>query len=145
MAVQLISWCSTSTVAFSNEVLRVLRFGRIKPRRRASCGCLNDAAMCDDRTRTQWPLASNGSSSRACQVLQRLRAETARAVPKGARMQISPEQGQLMGLLVEAVGARRAIEVGTFTGYSSIAIAQVRAARQIGRAANPGPAASLLL
>lgn len=66
-----------------------------------------------------------------CQVLQKLRAETVRAVPAGARMQISPEQGQLMALLVEAVGARRAIEVGTFTGYSSIAIAQVRLAHQI--------------
>ena len=66
-----------------------------------------------------------------CQVLRKLRAETVRAMPTGARMQISPEQGQLIGLLVEAIGARRAIEVGTFTGYSSIAIAQVRAARQI--------------
>ena len=47
-------------------------------------------------------------------------------MPTGARMLVSPEQGQLMGLLVEATGARRAIEVGTFTGYSSIAIAQVR-------------------
>jgi len=35
-------------------------------------------------------------------VLQKLRAETVRAVPAGARMQISPEQGQLMALLVEA-------------------------------------------
>jgi len=54
-----------------------------------------------------------------------------RAVPTGARMQISAEQGQLMGLLVEATGAQRAIEVGTFTGYSSIVIAQVRPAHQI--------------
>jgi predicted O-methyltransferase YrrM len=38
-------------------------------------------------------------------------------------MQISPEQGQFMRLLVEMIGARRAIEVGTFTGYSSISVA----------------------
>ena len=40
-----------------------------------------------------------------------------------ARMQIAPEQGQLLGLLVELLGAARAIEVGTFTGYSALWIA----------------------
>jgi caffeoyl-CoA O-methyltransferase len=39
-------------------------------------------------------------------------------------MQISPEQGAFMTLLVQAIGARDAVEVGTFTGYSSIAIAR---------------------
>jgi hypothetical protein len=43
-----------------------------------------------------------------------LRAETSR-LPRGT-MQISPEQGQLMGLLVRLIGARRALEIGTFTG-----------------------------
>jgi caffeoyl-CoA O-methyltransferase len=38
-------------------------------------------------------------------------------------MQISPEQGQLMGLLIQLLGARRTIEVGVFTGYSSISVA----------------------
>lgn len=38
-------------------------------------------------------------------------------------MQISPEQGQLMALLVKLVGARKAIEVGVFTGYSTLAVA----------------------
>jgi predicted O-methyltransferase YrrM len=41
-----------------------------------------------------------------------------------ARMQIAPEQGQLMALLVELLDARRAIEIGTFTGYSALCIAQ---------------------
>jgi caffeoyl-CoA O-methyltransferase len=41
-----------------------------------------------------------------------------------ARMQISPEQGAFMSLLVRAVGARNAVEVGTFTGYSALAIAR---------------------
>lgn len=54
-------------------------------------------------------------------ILQALRAETA-AMP-GAAMQISPEQGQLMRLLVELTGARRAIEVGTYTGYSALCVA----------------------
>jgi caffeoyl-CoA O-methyltransferase len=40
-----------------------------------------------------------------------------------AGMQISPEQGQFMRLLIELLGARRAIEVGTFTGYSAICVA----------------------
>ena len=38
-------------------------------------------------------------------------------------MQISPEQGQLMALLVKTIGARRTIEVGVFTGYSSLSVA----------------------
>ena len=41
-----------------------------------------------------------------------------------ARMQIAPEQGQFMGLLVTLMGARNIVEVGTFTGYSSICMAQ---------------------
>ena len=52
---------------------------------------------------------------------QRLRAETAQ-LPQ-ARMQISPDQGALLALLVRLTGARRALEVGTFTGYSALTIA----------------------
>jgi caffeoyl-CoA O-methyltransferase len=62
-----------------------------------------------------------GVSLREPEVLRALREETA-SHPR-ASMQISPEQGQLMGLLVRAIGARTAIEVGVFTGYSSIAVA----------------------
>jgi predicted O-methyltransferase YrrM len=40
-----------------------------------------------------------------------------------ARMQISPEQGQLMALLIRLIGARRTIEVGVFTGYSALTVA----------------------
>ena len=40
-----------------------------------------------------------------------------------AVMQISPEQGQLMALLVKLIGARRTIEVGVFTGYSALSVA----------------------
>jgi predicted O-methyltransferase YrrM len=40
-----------------------------------------------------------------------------------AGMQIGPEQGQLMALLVKLIGARRAIEIGTFTGYSALTVA----------------------
>ena len=54
-------------------------------------------------------------------VLGKLRDETSR-MPSGG-MQISPEQGQFMALLVELIGARRAIEVGVFTGYSSLRVA----------------------
>src|SRR3546814_3984522 len=39
-------------------------------------------------------------------------------------MQIAPEQGQFMALLVELTGARRCLEIGTFTGYSALAVAQ---------------------
>ena len=54
-------------------------------------------------------------------VLARLREETA-ALPL-AVMQIAPEQGQFMALLVELIGARRTLDVGTFTGYSALAVA----------------------
>lgn len=53
--------------------------------------------------------------------LEALRIETA-SHPQ-VNMQIAPEQGQFMQLLVKAIGARRAIEVGVFTGYSSLAVA----------------------
>ncbi len=53
--------------------------------------------------------------------LAALRAETA-AHPQ-VNMQIAPEQGQFMQLLVRTIGAQRTIEVGVFTGYSSLAVA----------------------
>lgn len=62
-----------------------------------------------------------GASLREPPLLKRLREETA-ALPE-ARMQISPEQGQFMQLLARLMGARRCIEVGVFTGYSSLAVA----------------------
>ena len=42
-----------------------------------------------------------------------------------AGMQISPDQGQFMALLIKLLGARRTIEVGTFTGYSALTVALV--------------------
>jgi predicted O-methyltransferase YrrM len=60
-------------------------------------------------------------SLREPQILQDLRAETARH-PMG-QMQIAPEQGQLMALLVQLMGARRILEIGVFTGYSSLVMA----------------------
>ena len=53
--------------------------------------------------------------------LSALRDETRRHPHAG--MQISPEQGQLMGLLVKLISARRTIEIGVFTGYSALAVA----------------------
>ncbi|MCY1276307.1 putative O-methyltransferase [compost metagenome] len=61
-------------------------------------------------------------SLRESPLLARLRAET-QAMPM-ARWQIAPEQGQFMGLLVKLVGARRILEVGTFTGYSALVMAE---------------------
>lgn len=53
-----------------------------------------------------------------------LAARTRRQYGGLARMQIAPEQGSLLAVLVRLVGATRAVEVGTFTGYSSISIAR---------------------
>jgi predicted O-methyltransferase YrrM len=55
------------------------------------------------------------------EILHRLREET-RDHPQ-ANMQTSAEQGQLMALLVQLLGARRTLEIGVFTGYSSLAVA----------------------
>ncbi|GLZ88400.1 hypothetical protein Pres01_44510 [Metapseudomonas resinovorans] len=60
-------------------------------------------------------------SLRESPLLERLRSETA-SLPM-ARWQIAPEQGQFMALLVKLTGARRILEVGTFTGYSALCMA----------------------
>ena len=60
-------------------------------------------------------------SLREPDVLRALREETAKN-PR-AVMQISPEQGQFMALLAKLIGAKRCIEVGVFTGYSSLSVA----------------------
>ncbi len=54
-------------------------------------------------------------------VLQALRRET--AALENSVMQISADQGQFMALLVRLIGAKKTLEVGTFTGYSSLAVA----------------------
>ena len=60
-------------------------------------------------------------SLREPEVLRQLREETA-SHPYGG-MQIAPEQGQFMALLVDLIGARRVLEIGVFTGYSSTCMA----------------------
>src|SRR4051794_28603149 len=60
-------------------------------------------------------------SLRESPVLRELREETAdhpRAI-----MQITPEQGQFMQLIIQLIGARKTLEIGVFTGYSSLAVA----------------------
>lgn len=54
-------------------------------------------------------------------ILKQLREETAKL--SIARMQISPEQGQFMALLVQLMGAKKTLEIGVFTGYSALAVA----------------------
>jgi predicted O-methyltransferase YrrM len=61
------------------------------------------------------------NSVREPDILTKLRAETAQHPL--ANMQVSPEQGQLMGLLVKLIGAKKCLEVGVFTGYSSLVVA----------------------
>jgi caffeoyl-CoA O-methyltransferase len=57
-------------------------------------------------------------------LLAELADETARRMGGAAMMQISPEQGTFMTILARAIGARHAVELGTFTGYSAICIAR---------------------
>jgi predicted O-methyltransferase YrrM len=60
-------------------------------------------------------------SSRETKLMARLREETAKM--PGAGMQIPPIQGQFLAFLVSLIGARRGIEIGTFTGYSALWVA----------------------
>ncbi len=55
------------------------------------------------------------------EILVKLREETAQH-PQ-ARMQISPEQGRLLSLLVQLINAKKTLEIGTFTGYSALCVA----------------------
>ncbi|MFC7548261.1 O-methyltransferase [Plantactinospora sp. GCM10030261] len=58
------------------------------------------------------------------EVARELYAETRAVLPENAEMQVSPEQAALLGFLTRLVGARTAVEVGTFTGTSALAIAR---------------------
>lgn len=60
-------------------------------------------------------------SLREAEILTQLRQETAQ-MPM-SRMQISPEQGQFMALLIKILGAKKTLDVGVFTGYSSLVVA----------------------
>jgi predicted O-methyltransferase YrrM len=62
------------------------------------------------------------TSVRESDLLARLRQETAK-LPR-AGMQIAPEQGQLLKLLLQLIAARRVLEIGVFTGYSSLCMAE---------------------
>lgn len=64
-----------------------------------------------------------GVSLREDDILRSLREET-RKYPMGYTMQVMPEEGQLLGFLVALTGARSVLEVGTFTGYSTLCMAR---------------------
>lgn len=61
------------------------------------------------------------NSLREPEVLAKLREQTHKM--SMSQMQISPEQGQFMGLLIELIAARKTLEIGVFTGYSTLAVA----------------------
>jgi predicted O-methyltransferase YrrM len=61
-------------------------------------------------------------SLRESEVMARLREETARDSMR--RMQTAPEQGQFMALLVRMIAARKCLEIGVYTGYSALCVAQ---------------------
>jgi caffeoyl-CoA O-methyltransferase len=67
--------------------------------------------------------AVDHGSWRPDEVMRRLRSDTA-ALGDVADMQIGEDQGQMLTMLARLIGARRAVEVGTFTGYSSMCIAR---------------------
>ena len=80
--------------------------------------CLSNRTISIDDRLYDYLLAVSVDES---ELLKQLREETAGI--EFSVMQISPEQGQFMSFLVKLIGAKRALEIGTFTGYSSICIA----------------------
>ena len=50
---------------------------------------------------------------------------------RGSRMQIAPDQGQFMGMIVKMIGAKKLLEIGTYTGYSSMVCAMAMKSGQI--------------
>ena len=62
-----------------------------------------------------------GASMIEGDIFRRLREETAQMPQSG--MQISPDQGQFFSFLINLIGAEKALEIGTFTGYSALAVA----------------------
>jgi len=72
---------------------------------------------------------SRSRSDAADPLLQELRAETAALGEEVSKCQISDEQGTFLSVLIAATGAKSAIEVGTFTGYSSLCIARAMPAK----------------
>ncbi|WP_009633407.1 class I SAM-dependent methyltransferase [Synechocystis sp. PCC 7509] len=61
-------------------------------------------------------------SLREADILAQLRQATAISQPM-AQMQIAPEQGQFMGLLIQLIGAKKTLDIGVFTGYSALVVA----------------------
>lgn len=61
-------------------------------------------------------------SLREPEILKQLRKDTQKLTTM-SQMQISPEQGQFMGLLVELINAKKTLDIGTFTGYSALVVA----------------------
>ncbi len=60
-------------------------------------------------------------SLREPDILKRLRDETMK--DQMSNMQISPDQGQFMALLIKLIGARKTLDIGTYTGYSALSVA----------------------
>ena len=69
---------------------------------------------------SEYLLCGAGESAAA----RSLREETQRELGRWSAMQVSPEQGAFMALLIRLTSTRRAIEVGTFTGYSALVVAE---------------------
>ncbi|OVA19964.1 O-methyltransferase [Macleaya cordata] len=95
------------------------------------CYCANSVVVSEDETYGNKQIISVTSqlydyilaNVREPEILKKLREET--ATMRGSQMQVSPDQAQLLAMLVQILGAKRCIEVGVYTGYSSLAVALV--------------------
>ncbi|XP_047316342.1 tricin synthase 1-like [Impatiens glandulifera] len=113
------------------------QFAPISPKRirtssrRGNCSAIDSTVVSDDKNYgnkqiisvTQQLYGYILSNVREPEILRELREETASM--RGSQMQVSPDQAQLLVMLVQILGAVRCIEVGVYTGYSSLAVALV--------------------
>ncbi|XP_024017948.1 uncharacterized protein LOC21394601 [Morus notabilis] len=112
-----------------SAITPVSGFPKIKPSQIIRSCSTNSFAVADDGKYSNKQVISITprlydyilANVREPEILRQLREETASM--RGSQMQVSPDQAQLLAMLVQILGAERCIEVGVYTGYSSLAVA----------------------
>ncbi|XP_052187709.1 probable caffeoyl-CoA O-methyltransferase At4g26220 isoform X1 [Diospyros lotus] len=127
-----LKWMSARGLHASSAIASVSRRSRARKsiRLQTRC-CAGSPAVASDRKYGNKQVISVTSKlydyllmhTREPEILRELREET--ATMRGSQMQVSPDQAQLLAMLAQILGAKRCIEVGVYTGYSSLAIALV--------------------
>ncbi|PON67288.1 O-methyltransferase [Parasponia andersonii] len=130
LSVQNVVFLRRPKIPLSAVVTSVPGYATIKSNQRIrSCSSTNAFVVADDEKYGNKQVISITprlydyilANIREPEILRQLREETASM--RGSQMQVSPDQAQLLAMLVQILGAERCIELGVYTGYSSLAIA----------------------